>query len=156
MRLSGIALVVASAVALQFAGIAQAAEPTLPADVQKCYDNAVATPDIIECSNKEAEYWDKVLNENYKIAMQSCTKIAQDYYEGAEQKDFEAKCKKKLKSTQLTWLKYRDGMADVQCELSPNYRGTMQQLECASAYTTLVKEQALKLWYVYANDKLWD
>lgn len=151
MRLTGIALVFASAVALQFAGMAQAAEPTPPAHIQKCYDNAMSDFDLVDCNDVEAKFWDKVLNDNYKMAMRGCTLVAQDNFEGTEAKKFEENCKKQLKDTQRTWIKYRDGMAKVQCDLFPDFGGTLQQVGCASAYNDLVKEQALKLWKVYGN-----
>lgn len=153
MRLTGIALVLASAVAVQFAGMAQAADPTPPAAIQKCYDNAMGDFDLVECINAETEFWDKLLNDNYKKAMRGCTSFAQGYFTGAEVKDVEAKCKKQLKDTQRTWIKFRDGMSGIQCEYSFNYGGTLQRVECASAYNELVKEQALRLGRLYGVDE---
>lgn len=155
MRVSSLAIFFASAISLQTSSVAWAEEEyqdpaeVLPVHISKCYQDAFATIDIIDCINAETEYWDRLLNENYKKAMQSCVEVARDNFEGVEQQEFEAKCKQQLKSTQLTWIKYRDGMSAVQCDLSPDFGGTAQRIGCASAYKEIVKEQALKLGRVY-------
>lgn len=126
----------------------------LPGAIQKCYAASVSDNDLVECNEAEAEYWDKVLNHNYKAAQKACSAIAEDYYVDEEQVNFAKKCKDDLKKTQLTWIKYRDAMSDIQCRLSPSYMGTMQKVDCASSYTQIVKEQALKLGRVYSNELL--
>lgn len=121
------------------------AEENLPQNIQKCYDNAMATVDINDCIGLEEKYWDKLLNINYQKALKACVAQAKGNLDADEQEGFVAKCRKDLKTAQIAWLKYRDAFSSVQCSLYPDYGGTAQSMSCASMYKELVKEQALKL-----------
>lgn len=139
--------ILAGIVAMQLTSAVALADETvdqLPANLTKCYNEAYSTVDIVDCTNKEAQYWDNMLNNNYRRARQAC-KVAAGNVDPGEQEQFIANCHNELKQAQLNWIAFRDHMNNIQCTLSPNYGGTMQQLDCASGYNQLIKEQAKRL-----------
>lgn len=121
----------------------------LPPAIQQCYDNAISDSDIAACSTMEGEYWDKVLNHNYKKAMAGCKTFAQDNLSEQEQAQGIKKCQNDLKTAQRNWIKYRDAMSAVLCDYASDYGGTMQYIQCASGKTAIIREQALRLMFIY-------
>lgn len=124
----------------------------LPPAIQQCYDNAYSDSDIAACSTMEGEFWDKVLNQNYKKAMSGCKTFAQDNMSEEEQAQGIKKCQNDIKTAQRNWIKYRDAMSAVLCDYASNYGGTMQYLQCASGKTEIIREQALRLMQIYGVD----
>ncbi len=89
--LPGLILVI-SGIAYNFAGTDNVYANTNEFNYDKCIKKADINIEIIKCNEKNAIYWDKKLNQYYKILM---SKLDSD------QKDI-------LQKSQRRWIKYRD------------------------------------------------
>lgn len=92
-----------------------------------CMGQATATVDMVNCLNSAYEYWDGILNRNYKQAMRECADSG------------EPECKKKLQKAQRAWIQYKEGMAGF---IYSSTGGTMSSLNAASFLATETKKQA--------------
>ena len=92
-----------------------------------CMSKSVATVDMVNCLNAAYDYWDGILNRNYKQAIRDCADSG------------EPECKKKLQKAQRAWIQYKEGMADF---IHSSTGGTMGSLNAASFLATETKKQA--------------
>lgn len=92
-----------------------------------CMEQATATVDMVGCLNSAYEYWDGVLNKNYRQAMRNCEEFG------------EPECKKKLQKAQRAWIQYKDGWADY---IHASTGGTMSTLKAMDFLVTETRKQA--------------
>ena len=92
-----------------------------------CMGQATATVEMVNCLNSAYEYWDGILNRNYRQAIRDCADSG------------EPECKKKLQKAQRAWIQYKEGMADF---IYSSTGGTMSSLNAASFLATETKKQA--------------
>ncbi len=104
-----------------------AGEEELAPGFNACMNRASATTDMVECYNSAYNFWDKILNRNYKRAMNNC----EDY--GTPE------CKANLKKAQRAWIQYKEGMSDYIYKSSD---GTMSRLRAIGFLTEETKKQA--------------
>ena len=83
-----------------------------------------------DCLNEAYNYWDHLLNANYKKAKAACDEMSGD----------PKQCRDKLLKAERAWIKYRDGMADVVWEL--NGGGTFSGVAAMDFLATETKKQA--------------
>ncbi len=105
----------------------QAAEEELAPGFNACMNRSSATTDMIGCYDSAYQYWDKILNKNYKMAMKNCDE------EGTPQ------CKANLKKAQRAWIQYKEGMAEY---IYSSSDGTMSRLSAAGFLAEETKKQA--------------
>lgn len=67
-----------------------------------CVAKAISTADNIECLQVAYEHWDKILNLNYKNAMNAC-----------KSEENPKQCAADLKKAQTYWIQYKDAMDPV-------------------------------------------
>lgn len=92
-----------------------------------CMGQATSTVEMVNCLNSAYEYWDGILNRNYKQAIRDCADSG------------EPECKKKLQKAQRAWIQYKEGMAGF---IYSSTGGTMSSLNAASFLATETKKQA--------------
>lgn len=81
-------------------------EKELAPGFNQCMDAANgSSPDMIDCATAAYQYWDKLLNAEYKKAQKICS--------GNENKDEIKACLGKLKKTQQLWIQYKENMSDL-------------------------------------------
>ena len=105
----------------------QAGEQEFAPGFDACMEQATATADMKNCLNAAYEYWDGILNRNYKQAMRNCEEFG------------EPECKKKLLKAQRAWIQYKEGWVDY---IYSSTGGTMSSLNALSFQAPETKKQA--------------
>ncbi len=104
-----------------------AGEEELAPGFNACMNKASATTDMVECYNSAYNFWDKILNRNYKRAMKNCDENGTP------------ECKANLKKAQRAWIQYKEGMSDYIYNSSD---GSMSRLSAIGFLTEETKKQA--------------
>lgn len=92
-----------------------------------CMSKSVATVDMVNCLNAAYDYWDGVLNKNYRQAMRDCEDSGTP------------ECKKKLQKAQRAWIQYKEGWIDY---IYASTGGTMSTLKAMDFLVTETRKQA--------------
>ncbi len=109
---------------------AMAAEEELAPGFNACMQRGYSTANMVECYNSAYEYWDKILNKNYKKAMKNCDE------------DGTPECKAKLKQAQRAWIQYKESMSDYIVSSSD---GSISRVNAISFLAEETKKQAKML-----------
>ncbi|WP_165774475.1 lysozyme inhibitor LprI family protein [Herbaspirillum robiniae] len=111
------------------AGYAQ--EKTHPIDIwlQRAIDKDPSTVGIREATNQARQMWDKELNRSYQHLISRLP---------ANQKEI-------LRTSQRTWLKFRDADGEVISQIIAAQQGTMFQMTATSYWMELTRARALQL-----------
>ena len=109
---------------------AMAAEEELAPGFNACMQRGYSTANMVECYNSAYEYWDKILNKNYKKAMKNCDE------------DGTPECKAKLKQAQRSWIQYKESMSDYIVSSSD---GSISRVNAISFLAEETKKQAKML-----------
>ena len=104
-----------------------AEEEELAPGFNACMNRASATTEMVECYNSAYNFWDKILNRNYKRALKNCEEYGTQL------------CEANLKKAQRTWIQYKEGMSDYIYNSSD---GTMSRLSAIGFLTEETKKQA--------------
>lgn len=104
-----------------------AAEEELAPGFNACMQRGYSTANMVECYNSAYEYWDKILNRNYKKAMKNCDE------------DGTPECKANLKKAQIAWIQYKESMSDF---ISSSSDGTISRVNTISFLAEETKKQA--------------
>lgn len=94
-----------------------------------CAEKAQSTAEQVECYTAAYNYWDKVLNANFKKAQAGC-EAAADAKE----------CRAKLLKAQRLWIQYKEAMADSL--YASGGGGTMDHLTVGHFAARETKKQA--------------
>lgn len=113
--------------------------PALSADdpattYQSCLDNSTSSQQMINCAYAAQDAWDKVLNKNYKAAMDVLDKDQQEA----------------LRTAQRTWLAYRDADSKFRNDAWQFGDGLDAKLFLAEAGVDVIKQRA-QLLGTYAD-----
>jgi uncharacterized protein YecT (DUF1311 family) len=100
--------------------------------LDSCLGNAPDYNDVSNCYSNALEYWDKILNDNYKKAKNECSNAVDAQ-----------KCLATLLEAQRSWLTYRDGMKETIYEIMG--RGRVTDVFTAEFMYTATKQQAVHL-----------
>ena len=95
--------------------------------VDECMQKDSSTAGMIQCVNAEFAIQDKILNENYKKAMDVLTE----------------ENRKILKDVQRKWIAYKE----AKCAFYPK-QGTIHRLDAADCYLQMTKERIGELGHV--------
>lgn len=114
-------------------GLAQermiAPDPTeLAPGFRACMSEADTDMAMSACYAAATEYWDAILNANFKKAMAACAQASD-----------EKVCRETLREAQRQWMRYRDAMIPV---LMPEDAGTLQRVEANAFVAEETKKQA--------------
>ena len=95
--------------------------------IDECMQKDSSTAGMIQCVNAEFAIQDKILNENYKKAMDVLTE----------------ENRKILKDVQRKWIAYKE----AKCAFYPK-QGTIHRLDAADCYLQMTKERIGELGHV--------
>lgn len=107
--------------------------------VKECIDDIiktkgiVTTVDMVECTYKAYEAWNRNLNKYYKLLMK--------YLEPDE--------KEKLKAAQRKWIEYRDAELNFSRTMHSNLQGTMYRVVGVNRTEEVARQRALELKAYY-------
>ncbi len=104
-----------------------ATEEELAPGFNACMQRGYSTANMVECYNSAYEYWDKILNKNYKKAMKNCDE------------DGTPECKANLKKAQIAWIQYKEIMSAF---ISSSSDGTISRVNTISFLAEETKKQA--------------
>ena len=121
-----------SAVMLAFFFDAAFAEEELAPGYNICMENALSNMDMVSCTHAAYEYWDKVLNENYAVALKACNDASDP-----------AACRANIKKAERLWVQYKEAMAEAVVDL--NGGGSLSRLSAVSFLAEETKKQATLL-----------
>lgn len=76
---------------------ANAEEEELAPGFDACMDKAATTADTLNCTTAAQDYWDKILNENFKKAKNHCAQATSP-----------KECDENLVAAQRLWIKYKE------------------------------------------------
>ncbi|NDW07578.1 lysozyme inhibitor LprI family protein [Jiella pacifica] len=108
--------------------------------VTPCLDDLSETDTGINgCYDREAEAWDKVLNENYQAAM----KDASSYDAEAKENGGDPQAAAGLKKAQRAWIAFRDAECDRL--YARNMDGTIRFTVYAACQNRMTAERAIEL-----------
>lgn len=109
--------------------------------VNPCVDGLSAESEegVNGCYDREAEAWDAILNETYKVAL----KDAASYDEEISANGGEAEAAASLKKAQRAWIAFRDAECDRL--YNRNIDGTIRFTAYASCQNRLTAERAIAL-----------
>ncbi|HJD97531.1 lysozyme inhibitor LprI family protein [Mailhella massiliensis] len=124
MLLSGLLLTVVHGAAL--------AEEELAPGYNICMENALSNMDMMDCTQAAYEHWDKVLNENYAVALKACDDAVDP-----------AACRANIKKAERLWVQYKEAMAEAVADL--NGGGSLSRLAAESFLAEETKKQATLL-----------
>lgn len=101
---------------------------------QKCLDKSQSTVDMLRCTNKAYDDWDKEMNKSYNILM----------------KKLPANQKSELLKAQKAWLVFRDNNQKfIKTSIWEGKQGTMFLPIAINEDVELVKQRALQLGSYY-------
>jgi uncharacterized protein YecT (DUF1311 family) len=110
-----------------------------PVDKQlnACLDSTQnqTTAGMLDCEGRAKTGWDKELNKYYRLIMATLS---------ADEKE-------KLKTSQVSWLTYRDNESTFFSTMYNNMEGTMWQTARAHADVEITKQRALELKFYYED-----
>lgn len=112
------------------------AEDTHPIDKaeQKCLDKSQSTADMLKCTYKAYDDWDKEMNKSYNLLM----------------KKLPANQKSELLKAQKSWLAFRDtNQKFIKTSIWEGKEGTMFRPIAINEDVELVKQRALQLSSYY-------
>lgn len=112
---------------------AACAEEELAPGFSSCADKATSTADLVECYTAAHNYWDKILNANFKKAQASCADAATD----------EKQCRAALLKAQRLWIQYKEAMINAIYAMGSG--GTIDNLTTGNFLAKETKKQALLL-----------
>ena len=104
------------------------AEEELAPGYNACIDKAQSTADNVECLTGAYNYWDKVLNANFKKAQGACEDTANA-----------KECRARLLKAQRLWIQYKEAMGDALYGMGG---GTMDSLTVGHFLAEETKKQA--------------
>lgn len=106
------------------------AEEELAPGFNACIDGSNGvTSNMTECYSAATNYWDKILNANYKSAMRDCANT-----------EHANECKANLLKAQRLWIQYRDAMIPVIIDVGGG--GSISRLAADDFYARETKKQA--------------
>lgn len=106
-----------------------APDPTeLAPGFRACMSEADTDMAMSDCYSAATQYWDAILNANFKKAMAACAQASD-----------EKACRDTLREAQRQWMRYRDAMIPV---LMPEDAGTLQRVEANAFVAEETKKQA--------------
>jgi uncharacterized protein YecT (DUF1311 family) len=97
--------------------------------LNSCLENSSDYIEYANCYSNAKDYWDKILNDNYKKAKNMCSK-------SEDEKD----CLQLLLKTQRSWLAYRDGSITIFYKLMGP--GHIADMHVSEFLYTVTKQQA--------------
>jgi uncharacterized protein YecT (DUF1311 family) len=97
--------------------------------LEACIDKNGSTAGMVECTDKAYAAWDKELNKNYSVLMQS----------------LKPKQKETLRQAQLEWIKFRDLEFKLVNSLYDTMEGTMYIPMRVDARMEVIRKRALDL-----------
>lgn len=101
---------------------------------QKCLDKSQSTADMLKCTNKAYDAWDKEMNKYYNLLM----------------KKLPVKQKSELLKAQKTWLAFRDNNQKfITTSIWNGKQGTMYLPIASGENMEVVKQRALQLKSYY-------
>ena len=100
---------------------------------QKCIAKNWTTSGMTDCSYKAYEMWDKELNKYYSLLMKKLTPVEQN----------------ELKSSQISWINFRDKEFKNINNIFNKLDGTMYIPIRVQERNEIVKQRALQLKYYY-------
>lgn len=101
---------------------------------QKCLDKSQSTADMLRCTNKAYDDWDKEMNKSYNLLM----------------KKLPANQKSELLKAQKAWLVFRDNNQKfIKTSIWEGKQGTMFLPIAINEDVELVKQRALQLGSYY-------
>lgn len=125
--------------AITFLSLSIYAQQKHPIEIklEQCLDTDTnkSTFGMIQCADIAIQDWDKELNNNYKLLMNS----------------LDAESKSMLKNSQIQWLKYRDLEFNFSTNMYEKIPGSMWTIEGVLRKVDIVKTRALELKYYYEN-----
>lgn len=95
---------------------------------EACMAEAYNTRAMLDCMQSAYEFWDGVLNRNYKTTMNDCAELSGD-----------AQCKDKIRKAQRLWVLYKEAMSKAFGAMSD---GTSASLAAMSFLVETTKAQA--------------